>query len=124
MNDVPASDSGKTPPEPAAKPARTARKPAKTAKASPAATKSKAKAAPARERKPAVAKAPAANRRRESAAPEVAAPTDVELAQMVATAAYFIAEKRSFAPGYELEDWLTAESQIRQLTNAPTTSRQ
>jgi hypothetical protein len=30
----------------------------------------------------------------------------------VATAAYFIAEKRDFAPGHELEDWLAAETQI------------
>jgi len=30
----------------------------------------------------------------------------------VATAAYFLAEKRDFAPGHELEDWLAAETQI------------
>jgi hypothetical protein len=30
----------------------------------------------------------------------------------VAMAAYFIAEKRGFEPGHELEDWLAAESEI------------
>lgn len=30
----------------------------------------------------------------------------------VALAAYFIAEKRGFAPGHELDDWLAAEGQI------------
>jgi DUF2934 family protein len=30
----------------------------------------------------------------------------------VALAAYFIAEKRGFEPGHELDDWLTAEAQI------------
>jgi hypothetical protein len=30
----------------------------------------------------------------------------------VALAAYFIAEKRGFEPGHELDDWLAAEAQI------------
>lgn len=30
----------------------------------------------------------------------------------VALAAYFIAEKRGFDPGHELEDWLAAEAQV------------
>jgi hypothetical protein len=33
---------------------------------------------------------------------------------MIEEAAYFIAEKRGFHPGYELEDWLKAEAQILQ----------
>jgi hypothetical protein len=32
---------------------------------------------------------------------------------MIATAAYYLAERRNFAPGHELEDWLEAEQQIR-----------
>jgi hypothetical protein len=32
---------------------------------------------------------------------------------MIAEAAYFCAEKRGFAPGGELEDWLEAEAQVR-----------
>ena len=32
--------------------------------------------------------------------------------QLIAEAAYFRSEKRSFAPGYELEDWLAAEAEF------------
>lgn len=32
--------------------------------------------------------------------------------EMIATAAYFIAQQRNFAPGNELADWLLAEQQI------------
>ncbi len=28
-------------------------------------------------------------------------------------AAYYLAEKRGYAPGYELEDWLQAETQVK-----------
>lgn len=35
-----------------------------------------------------------------------------EQRRRVATAAYFRAERRGFVPGYELEDWLTAERQL------------
>jgi hypothetical protein len=31
---------------------------------------------------------------------------------MIATAAYYCAERRHFAPGHELEDWLAAEREI------------
>lgn len=31
---------------------------------------------------------------------------------MIATAAYFRAQKRDFAAGHELEDWLAAESEV------------
>lgn len=31
---------------------------------------------------------------------------------MIEEAAYFLAEKRGFAPGYELQDWLQAEAHI------------
>lgn len=36
----------------------------------------------------------------------------VERWQRVAVAAYFCAERRGFAPGGELEDWLRAEAEI------------
>ena len=55
----------------------------------------------------------------------VKAPEDADVAQLaaaeagvadhqvqVAMAAYFIAEKRGFEPGHELEDWLAAEAEI------------
>ena len=32
--------------------------------------------------------------------------------EMVATAAYFIAEQRGFAPGHELDDWRAAEEAV------------
>ena len=35
-----------------------------------------------------------------------------DLSQMIATAAYFIAQQRNFSPGSELNDWLMAEQQI------------
>ena len=34
------------------------------------------------------------------------------LQERVATAAYYLAEKRGFAPGRETEDWLLAEAQV------------
>jgi sterol desaturase/sphingolipid hydroxylase (fatty acid hydroxylase superfamily) len=36
----------------------------------------------------------------------------VNLDDMIAEAAYYIAEKRSFYPGYEMRDWLEAKKQI------------
>ena len=38
-----------------------------------------------------------------------------EREMMVARAAYFRAEKRGFAPGYELQDWIEAEAEVLQL---------
>jgi hypothetical protein len=32
--------------------------------------------------------------------------------RMIAEAAYYLAERRGFAPGYELADWLAAECEI------------
>jgi len=32
--------------------------------------------------------------------------------QMISTAAYFLAEQRGFAAGYEMHDWIIAEAQI------------
>ena len=45
----------------------------------------------------------------------IAKPSAVETADltgMIATAAYFIAQQRNFAPGSELSDWLMAEQQV------------
>jgi hypothetical protein len=38
-----------------------------------------------------------------------------ELKRMIATAAYYLAERRNFEPGHELDDWLEAERQIHAL---------
>lgn len=42
-------------------------------------------------------------------------PSSTDLTGMIATAAYYCAEQRSFEPGHELEDWLKAEQQIKAL---------
>ena len=33
--------------------------------------------------------------------------------QKIAEAAYYRAEKRGFVPGYEIEDWLEAEKEVK-----------
>jgi hypothetical protein len=38
---------------------------------------------------------------------------------MIAERAYFKAEQRGFAPGYELEDWLAAEREVTALDGKP-----
>jgi hypothetical protein len=39
---------------------------------------------------------------------------------LIATAAYYRAEKRGFAPGYEQEDWLAAEREVDRTGKPPT----
>jgi hypothetical protein len=38
---------------------------------------------------------------------------DENLSTRIAVAAYYLAERRNFAPGKELEDWLLAEQQVK-----------
>ena len=38
---------------------------------------------------------------------------DEETRRRIAEAAYYRAQQRGFSPGYELEDWLAAEAQVR-----------
>ncbi len=47
-----------------------------------------------------------------SSSPPVSALCPEEIYQMIAEAAYYLAERRGFAPGFELEDWLAAEREI------------
>jgi len=42
----------------------------------------------------------------------VAEVNEAERQKMIADAAYYRAEKRNFAPGYEHEDWLAAEAEV------------
>lgn len=42
---------------------------------------------------------------------------------LIAQAAYFRAERRGFAPGHELEDWVAAELEVDQFLAASTPSR-
>jgi hypothetical protein len=46
------------------------------------------------------------------AAPEVEGVPEAERPGWVAVAAYYHAERRGFAPGYELDDWLAAEAEL------------
>ncbi|HEX6319155.1 MAG TPA: DUF2934 domain-containing protein [Burkholderiales bacterium] len=50
--------------------------------------------------------------------PPVAGPDEHPRKAMVEEAAYYIAEKRGFAPGKALDDWLQAEDEIEALTRA------
>ena len=50
---------------------------------------------------------------RESPAPTAVGPE--ERYHVVAEAAYFRAEHRGFLPGYELQDWLSAEAELDKL---------
>ena len=49
---------------------------------------------------------------RPAAGPSISAQ---ERERFVAQAAYFRAEKRGFAPGYELQDWVEAEAEVLRL---------
>jgi hypothetical protein len=40
---------------------------------------------------------------------------------LIATAAYYRAQKRGFRPGHEIEDWLTAEREVDGTGTAPLT---
>lgn len=104
------------------------RTPAK--KAAPA--KSAAKAAPAKAspakavaKKTTAVKSAAAKPVAKKAAPAKAAPakkgngiTAEQRYRMIAEAAYYIAEKRGFAPGDPSRDWADAEAQIRAMFSA------
>jgi hypothetical protein len=59
----------------------------------------------------------------ESAPAATAAVSPVEISpearrSMIAEAAYLRAERRGFVPGYELEDWIAAESEVDSLLEA------
>lgn len=51
---------------------------------------------------------------------QVSALPNEEMRRQIAEAAYYRAKQRGFAPGYELEDWVQAESEVRsRLNNTP-----
>lgn len=54
----------------------------------------------------------AANTARPAANPALA---PEELRKLIAEAAYFRAKNRGFAPGYEVEDWIQAEAEVKRL---------
>lgn len=45
--------------------------------------------------------------------PSFDAPQEAEWHRMIAEAAFYNAQKRGFAEGHALEDWLAAEEEIR-----------
>jgi len=51
-----------------------------------------------------------------------AASRAAERRDMIATAAYFRAEKRGFEPGHEFEDWLAAELEVARAQQLSTLS--
>jgi len=56
---------------------------------------------------------PSAPRLRKTSSAQLAVQrNDAWRQERVATAAYYLAEKRGFAPGHEQEDWLLAEAQV------------
>jgi len=57
-------------------------------------------------------KPPAVKRARKVVAKKLVVSASVDVAAMVAEAAYYRAEHRQFTPGHELEDWLAAEQQV------------
>ena len=46
-------------------------------------------------------------------APSFTPPDEPQWHRAIAEAAYYLAERRGFAPGGELEDWLAAEEGIK-----------
>jgi Protein of unknown function (DUF2934) len=95
-------------------------------------SKAKVEAAPKKEpaKKSAVSAKPVKAKKARVAVPVtvtpaqiVAAPAQVvstagltltDLQHEIAVAAYFLAAQRNFAPGFELDDWLQAERQVRE----------
>jgi len=52
--------------------------------------------------------------RRTTAAPPARADVPAqEMRQRIEIAAYYKAQQRGFEPGHELEDWITAEKEVR-----------
>ena len=75
--------------------------------------KSKAKATSTTAKAPKVQSTPAkSTASRKKAAPAHVAPSQELINKMIEEAAYFLAEKRQFAPGFEEQDWLEAKQQI------------
>ena len=89
------------------------RKPARKPRAATAPKPAARKVATAK--KAATAKATARRPASTASRPAVTAPSATGREEMVRTAAYFRAERRGFAPGYEWEDWLAAEAEVSAL---------
>lgn len=95
-----------------AKPAKAAAKP----ETPPPAAAAEAPAKKPRAKAPAKTEAPAAasgeTATAASAESASAEPDPATLYRMIQEAAYYLAEKRNFAPGFDQEDWETATAQV------------
>ena len=60
------------------------------------------------------AKPPSDKTTRKNATPPSEQPSPEDVRRRIEMNAYFKAKARGFAPGYELEDWLAAEREVRQ----------
>jgi hypothetical protein len=88
--------------------------------ATPKAGTPKAKAAAKTALTPKVARAPVAAPKPKQGNPNPQAASSPALNaqerdKLIAQAAYFRAERRGFAPGYELQDWVEAEAEVKRL---------
>ena len=83
-----------------------------------AVTESAAKAAPAAKGKTAV------HKKAVGVLPGATRPTPGDREERVRLVAYLRAERRGFARGYELEDWLAAEAEVTAITAPPRGARQ
>lgn len=81
-------------------------KPAKTSAATKAAKPTTADTVPA------VAKPAAATTRKKPGKESSSLPDQQEIDRMIAEAAYYLAEKRNFASGWEQQDWETAKREV------------
>jgi len=98
-------------------PAAKAAKPAAKAQSKPAAAAAPRRAAPAAPKAPPAASTPKAAAAAAPAgtpkqAKRIEAPTGEARYRWIAHAAYLRAEKRGFAPGQEVDDWLAAEAEF------------
>ena len=98
-------------------PAAKAAKPAAKAQSKPAAAAAPKRAAPAAPKAPPAASTPKAAAAPAPAGPpkqakRIEAPTGEARYRWIAHAAYLRAEKRGFAPGQEVDDWLAAEAEF------------
>ncbi len=80
----------------------------KTVAKTPAVKKSAPATSVAAEKKP--AKAPATKKTATKKTAPLISPE--HRYHMIATAAYYLAERRGFAGGYEMQDWISAEAEI------------
>jgi hypothetical protein len=53
----------------------------------------------------------------------VAEEADFNTCEIIAEAAYFLAEKRGFSPGEDVADWLQAEIDVERMLRSPTFDR-